>query len=68
MLLGALGAWVILGALGAFTGWAGLAGCCWSGVEEGVEEEEEGEEGLKLVRGSVFGRCARAPVPGDSRR
>ena len=46
-------------------GW--LAGCCWSGVEEGVEEGEEGEEGLKLVGGSVFGRCARAQVLGDSR-
>ena len=28
-------------------------------------EGEEGEEGFKLVGGSVFGRCARAPVPGD---
>ena len=28
-----------------------------------MEEGAEGEEGLKLVGGSVFGRCARASVP-----
>ena len=34
-----------------------------AGVEEGAEEGGE-----YFVGGSVFGRCARAPVPGDSRR
>ena len=41
----------------------GLGWLAVAAVEEGVEDGEEGEEGFKLVGGSVFGRCARAPVP-----